>query len=52
MTIDKDGNLNDYIMSNTNSKQQAIDEVQSALMYLKQNLDKEITISNNISLGM
>ena len=52
VTIDKDGNLNDYIMSNTNSKQQAIDEVQSALMYLKQNLDKEITISNNISLGM
>lgn len=52
VTIDKDGNLNEYIMSNTNNKQQAIDEVQSALMYLRQNLDKEITISNNVSLGM
>ena len=52
VTIDKDGNLNEYIMSNTNNKQHAIDEMQSALMYLRQNLDKEITISNNVSLGM
>ena len=52
VTIDKDGNLNEYIMNNTNNKQQAIEEVQSALMYLKQNLDKEITISNSVSLGM
>lgn len=52
VTIDKNGNLNEYIMSNTNNKQQAIDEMKYALIYLKQNLDKEITISKNASLGM
>lgn len=52
VTIDKNGILNVYIMNNTNNKQQAKDEVQHALMYLKQNLDKEISISNNLSLGM
>lgn len=52
VTIDKEGNLNEFIMNNTNNKKQALDEVQKALAYLKENLVKEVTISNNVSLGM
>lgn len=49
---DKDGNIDKYIMSNTNNKAQSIKEAEEALNYLKQNLEKEITLSSGMSLGM
>jgi hypothetical protein len=51
VTIDKQGNIGRYIMNNSNSKNDAINEVQAALAYLRENLNKEMQIANNV-LGM
>ena len=52
VAINADGSLSEYIMNNSNNKQQAIDEMQDALNYLKLNVSKEIEISNNSSLNL
>lgn len=52
VAIDKNGEVNKYIMNNTNNKQCAIDEMQDALNYLKENINKEMSIAINSSLGM
>ena len=51
VTIDKQGEISKYMMKNSNNKELAIDEMQEALNYLKENLSKEMNIANNI-LGM
>lgn len=51
VTIDKQGNIDKYLMKNTNNKGLAIDEMQEALNYLKDNLAREMTIATNV-LGM
>ena len=51
VTIDKQGNIGRHIMNNSNSKNDAINEVQAALAYLRENLSKEMQIANNV-LGM
>ena len=52
VTIDKEGHIEKYIMNNTNNEQAAITEVQAALQYVKENLEKELVISNTVSLRM
>ena len=51
VTIDKQGNISEYLMKNSNSKDLAVNEMQEALVYLKENLSKEMNIANNV-LGM
>jgi len=51
VTIDKHGHISDYMMKNSNNKELAMDEMQEALNYLKDNLTKEMNIANNV-LGM
>ncbi len=51
VTIDKQGSIDRYIMKNSNNKNAAINEVQEALAYLRENLNKEMQIANNV-LGM
>jgi hypothetical protein len=51
VTINKQGSIDRYIMKNSNSKNDAINEVQAALAYLRENLSKEMKIANNV-LGM
>lgn len=51
VSIDNKGQIDKYIMNNSNSKDKAIDEVQEALLYIKDNLAKEMNIANNV-LGM
>jgi len=50
--IDKDGNIINYLMENTKDKKRAMEEMQVALMYMKENLEKEMSKSNSISMGM
>lgn len=52
VTVDVNGKLETYIMSNTNNKTQAYAESQQALEYLKQNINKEIELSHRSSFGM
>ena len=53
VTIDKQGKIDRHIMNNSNNKNAAINEVQEALNYLRDNLnlEKEMQIANNV-LGM
>lgn len=51
VTIDKQGKISEFLMKNSNSKDLAIKEMQEALIYLKENLSKEMNIANNV-LGM
>lgn len=48
VTIDKQGNINKFLMKKSNSKDLAIDEMQEAFDYLKDNLVKEMNIANNV----
>ena len=51
VTIDKQGQMNRYIMKNCSNINEAINEVQAALAYIRNNLNKEMQIANNV-LGM
>ena len=51
VTIDREGKINKFIMTHSNNKEVAIDEMQEALVYLKDNLKKEMQLANSY-LGM
>ena len=51
VTIDKQGNIGRHIMKNSTNTNEAINEVRAALDYLRDNLNKEMQIANNV-LGM
>lgn len=51
ITIDEDLKFNEYIMNNTNNRKHAAEEMKSALIYLRQNLEKEISM-HNARMGM
>lgn len=51
VSIDKQGNISEFLMKNSNSKDLAIKELQEVLIYLKDNFVKEMNIANNV-LGM
>lgn len=52
VSLDKEGNVENYVMKNSNNIEEALKEMENALSYVKENVQKETTISNNISLGM
>lgn len=50
--VDKNGQIDNFILNNSNNKELAIAEMQEALEYIKNNLSNEINIAQNATLGM
>ena len=48
VTIDKQGNIDRHIMKSSTNINETINEVRAALDYLRDNLNKEMQIANNV----
>jgi hypothetical protein len=52
VAVDINGNIEHYIMQNTNNRTLAVKEMQEAFEYLKENLNIEIEKASSVNLGM